>query len=175
MGSTTGADPSELRLLRIDVLRQAVAIYLKHAYPEAEPPEIVRQRLNWGEGVDAAQLLTRFPFEKVSPSGSQRPEVYALRLGNSQYPHMKLQVQPWPTSAGFLLSVNTHDQVLAPPPNSPDFEPFRALQAANQRYKEIIELAWDQAGLPTFLRYLRDYIQNQPETKAPEASDSPGA
>ena len=38
---------------------------------------------------------------------------------------------------------------------------FRALQAENQRLKEAIEQAWDEAGLPTFLRYLRDYISQR--------------
>ncbi|CAN5908533.1 hypothetical protein BH23PLA1_BH23PLA1_11190 [soil metagenome] len=164
MNASDSADPSDLRALRIDVLRQAVAIYLEHAYAGTEPPEMVLRRLEWADGVDAAQLLTSSPFEKVSPAGALRPEIYALRLGNARYPHMKLQVQPWPTPAGFLLSVNTHDQVLAPPPDSPDAEPFRVLQADNQQIKERIELAWDQAGLPTFLRYLRDYIQKQPAT-----------
>lgn len=77
---------------------------------------------------------------------------------------MKLQVQPWPNAAGFLLSVNTHDQVLALDPNAADADAFRALQAENQRLKEAIETAWDQAGLPTFLRYLREYIESRTET-----------
>ena len=38
---------------------------------------------------------------------------------------------------------------------------FRDLQAENQRLKEAIEEAWDDAGLPTFLRYLRDYIKSR--------------
>ena len=46
-------------------------------------------------------------------------------------------------------------------PNSPDASAFRALQAENQRLKEAIEQAWDQAGLPTFLRYLREYIADR--------------
>ena len=41
---------------------------------------------------------------------------------------------------------------------------FRALQAENQRLKEAIERAWDQAGIPTFLRYLRTYIDEHPGT-----------
>ena len=39
--------------------------------------------------------------------------------------------------------------------------PSATLQAENQRLKEAIEQAWDQAGLPTFLRYLRDYIEGR--------------
>ena len=36
-----------------------------------------------------------------------------------------------------------------------------ALQAENQKLKVAIELAWDEAGLPTFPRYLRDYLVTQ--------------
>jgi hypothetical protein len=75
---------------------------------------------------------------------------------------MKLQVQPWPNPSGLLLSVNTHDQALALNLNPSDADAFRTLQAENQRLKEAIEQAWDQAGLPTFLRYLRDYIEANP-------------
>jgi hypothetical protein len=44
---------------------------------------------------------------------------------------------------------------------------FRELQAENQRLKEGIEQAWDDAGLPTFLRYLREYIEQR-------SGDTPG-
>ena len=73
---------------------------------------------------------------------------------------MKLQVQPWANAAGFMLSVNTHDQV-AGLDLATDAEAFRELQRENQQLKELIEQEWDAVGLPTFLRYLRDYIQNR--------------
>ena len=73
---------------------------------------------------------------------------------------MKLQVQPWSNAAGFMLSVNTHDQV-AGLDLAADAEGFRELQRENQRLKELIEQQWDEVGLPTFLRYLRDYIRNR--------------
>ena len=74
---------------------------------------------------------------------------------------MKLQIQPWPNEAGFMLSVNTHDQVAGVNLSEVDAQAFRDLQAENQRLKETIEQAWDEAGLPTFLRYLRDYIESR--------------
>ena len=164
------ATPVELSDLRIDVLRQAVAIYLDRAYAGRELPEVVKRRLQWPEGVDAAALLSRPPFETIGRIGTGAPTIFALRLGNARYPHMKLQVQPWPNAAGFLLSVNTHDQILALNPGTADAEAFRALQAENQEVKEAIETAWDEGGLPTFLRYLRDYIQDQqPEGEAAPA------
>jgi hypothetical protein len=63
-----------------------------------------------------------------------------------------------------LLSVNTHDHALALDPNAPDAEAFMALQAENHRLKLAIENAWDEAGLPTFPRYLKDYLAGQAGT-----------
>lgn len=157
----------ELQGLRIDILRQALEIYLGQAYPTGTPPEVVRRRLTWPPDVEPAALLTRAPFECVGKGGSGGSPVYALRLGNYRYPHMKLQIQPWPNEAGFMLSVNTHDQVLALDPESSDAQAFRDLQSENQRLKEAIESAWDKAGLPTFLNYLRRYIESRAECEHP--------
>ena len=75
---------------------------------------------------------------------------------------MKLQIQPWPNAAGFMLSVNTHDQVLsldpsasdaAGVPRAPGREP--AAQGGDR------DRPGTEAGLPTFLRYLREYIENR--------------
>ncbi len=60
-----------------------------------------------------------------------------------------------------MISVNTHDQVTGIDLSAIDAEAFRDLQAENQRLKETIESEWDQAGLPTFLRYLKDYIKDR--------------
>jgi hypothetical protein len=151
--------PSSFAQVPLDALRRAIDLYLGIAYPTGVLPEAVRKRLAWDETLEADELLTHPPFEKVGKTPDGGP-IVALRLGNTRYPHMKLQVQPWSSGQGFLLSVNTHDQVLAMDPNAPDASAFRALQIENQRIKLAIEQAWDEAGLPTFLRYLRDYIAN---------------
>ncbi len=85
---------------------------------------------------------------------------------------MKLQIQPWPNDCGYLLSVNTHDQVLSLNPSSRDAQEFRDLQAENQRLKEAIEKRWDEEGLPTFLRYLRNYIDDHPTGRDEQSTDS---
>ena len=161
MEPSPGMGPDQLGRLRLDLLRTAVDIYLSLAYRSAEIPEVVRRRLVWPEGLAAEELLTKAPFERVGKVPGHQTPIYALRLGNMRYPHMKLQIQPWPNSAGFMLSVNTHDQVAGLDFGAADAVAFRELQAENQRLKETIEQAWDNAGLPTFLRYLRDYIQNR--------------
>ncbi len=155
------SSPEDLQNLRIDVLRQAVAIYMVLSYPEGVLPANVAGRLNWPEEADAEQLLGKPPFEISGVNKSTGTPIFALRLGNARYPHMKLQIQPWPNSSGFLLSVNTHDQVLALDPNAQGLPAFKEIQTENQRLKEVIEQAWDDARLPTFLRYLREYIENR--------------
>jgi hypothetical protein len=161
----------DLRGLRLDLLRRAAEIYLELAYPSAVIPEPVERRLIWPAGDTAEQLLTGPPFERAGKAPGRSTPIYALRLGNFRYPHMKLQIQPWPNDAGFMLSVNTHDQVSGLDLNADDGEAFRGLQAENQRLKEAIEQTWDTAGLPTFLRYLRDYIKSRSECAVPSELD----
>jgi hypothetical protein len=161
MEPTTGAGQDGLHGLRVDLLRQAARLYVDLAYPSGVIPDVVRRRLDWPDGGRADELLTRPPFERAGKAPGQQSPIYALRLGNHRYPHMKLQIQPWPNEAGFMLSVNTHDQVMGVNLSETDAQVFRDLQAENQRLKEAIEQAWDQAGLPTFLRYLRDYIESR--------------
>jgi hypothetical protein len=159
-----GLDESNsLQGLPLDQLRRAVEIYLETAYPNQEPPLAVRRRLDWTPGLHAGELLAKPPFERVGKTPNQKL-IYALRLGNARYPHMKMQIQPWDARHGFLLSVNTHDHALALDPNAPDAEAFMALQAENHRLKLAIENAWDEAGLPTFPRYLKDYLAGQAGT-----------
>ena len=155
------AEPTDLRRLKVDVLRQAVQTYLGLAYPGGEIPDVVGRRLDWPPGTDADILLNHPPFERSGKSKTTGSSIYSLRLGNVRYPHMKLQVQPWPNDAGFLLSVNTHDQVLSLEPSTADLPAFRELQDYNQKLKEEIEQAWDETGQPTFLRYLREYIEQR--------------
>jgi hypothetical protein len=161
MASSGAEGLNPLQDLSLDRLRRAVEIYLGIAYPDSEPPPAVRRRLDWSPELDAGELLGRPPFERVGNARQSEKLIHALRLGNACYPHMKMQVQPWDNTDGFLLSVNTHDHALAFDPNAADAAAFLALQAENQRLKLAIEQAWDEAGLPTFPRYLRDYLSQQ--------------
>jgi len=171
MKPTLAAEPEDLRGLRLDLLRRATEIYLGLAYPSGKVPEAVERRLAWREGCTADVLLSGPPFERAGKAVGRPAPIYALRLGNQRYPHMKLQIQPWLNQAGFMLSVNTHDQVTGLDGSRVDAELFRALQSENQRLKEAIEETWDNAGLPTFLRYLRDYIKSRALASSPNERD----
>jgi hypothetical protein len=161
----------DLRGLRLDLLRRSAEIYLELAYPSGVIPTPVVRRLIWRDGEGADELLNGPPFERAGNAPGRPTPIYALRLGNYRYPHMKLQIQPWPNDAGFMISVNTHDQITGLNLEEADRQAFRDLQAENQRLKEAIEHAWDKAGLPTFLRYLRDYLKSRAECSAPGELD----
>jgi len=174
MEPTLAAGHDDLRGLRLDLLRSATEIYLKLAYPAGVVPEVVQRRLVWRADCAADELLSSSPFERAGRAPGRPAPIYALRLGNHRYPHMKLQIQPWPNDAGFMLSVNSHDQVSGLDPSAADTQAFRELQAENQRLKEAIEEAWDEGGLPTFLRYLRDYIMSRADDSGgPEFAAGP--
>jgi hypothetical protein len=175
MEPTLAAGHDDLSGLRLDLLRSATDIYLRLAYPTGVVPNVVQRRLVWPEVTAAGELLNSPPFERAGKAPGRPAPVYALRLGNHRYPHMKLQIQPWPNIAGFMLSVNSHDQVSGLDAGAAGAEAFRELQAENQRLKEAIEQAWDDAGLPTFLRYLRDYIKSRAsESAGSEIEDNAG-
>jgi hypothetical protein len=175
MEPTLAPGHDDLRGLRLDLLRSASEIYLRLAYPAGVVPTVVQRRLVWPEVTAADELLNSPPFERAGKAPGRPAPVYALRLGNHRYPHMKLQIQPWPNIAGFMLSVNSHDQVSGLEAGGEGAQAFRELQTENQRLKEAIEQAWDDASLPTFLRYLRDYIKSRAgESSACEIDDTAG-
>jgi hypothetical protein len=161
MEPALSTDPEELDGLRLDLLVRATEVYLGLAYPSGRLPEAVKRRLAWRDGSSVHVRLTSPPFERAGKAPGRTATIYALRLGNHRYPHMKLQIQPWPNDAGFMLSVNSHDQVTGVDLSAVDAQAFRELQSENQRLKEAIEESWDHAGLPTFNRYLRDYIKSR--------------
>ncbi|AMV40626.1 hypothetical protein [Planctomyces sp. SH-PL62] len=160
--------PVDVDAMRIDVLRRAVEIYLKHAYPTGEYPENVKRRISWGEGAPPRDLFAKPPFERAGKTPGTQSPIYALRLGNGRYPHMKLQFQPWNNAEGLMLSVNTHDQVAGLDLVAEDVDAFKRLQSENQRLKEEIEQAWEAESLPTFLNFLRSYIESRSGDDEPE-------
>ncbi|MDR3619398.1 MAG: hypothetical protein P4L85_08615 [Paludisphaera borealis] len=171
MEASLGSNPIDLSTLRLDVVRQAAEIYVKLAYPSGQVPEAVDRRMTWSSDASPAELLSKPPFERAGRVPGTQTPIYALRLGNARYPHMKLQIQPWPNASGLMLSVNTHDQVAGMDLLASDGPAFKQLQSENQHLKEVIEQAWEAAGLPTFLQYLREYI----ESRTDESTGSPDA
>lgn len=141
----------------LEHLRQALDIYLAHAYPSGIIPPDVRARLEF-RGRDLAEILSQSQFQKVfSESLPNRIDRYLLRLGNWRYPHMKFGLVRCGDGDDFVFAVDTHDAHIASSPvvkNSPE---FKRIVALNRSIREQIEAQWREAGLPCFTDTLRIY------------------
>ena len=130
-------------------VKQAVAIYLDHAWPDGP---LGKSRAA-ADSVSASSTLKelRTAFEATSEPGPNPVEAegearnkeeqcrrYALRLGNHRYPWMKFVIQEYLVGGEFFFSVDTHDE-LRIEPDSPDYAGWLELQAFNRDLKRVIE------------------------------------
>jgi hypothetical protein len=148
--------------LSSDMLRNAIAIYLKHAYPTGQLPEVVQKRIALDPNRPIADLLAAAPFENYEAEAPVRCTVHALRLGSVDYPHLKMEVRPFPNQAGFMFWVNTHDQFLSPDAKMPDADRWREVVRRNRDLKQAVERAWAEAKLPTFTTAMQEDLDAKP-------------
>jgi len=139
-------------------IRQAIEIYLRHAYP-AGPPEKALRFLPPERFCPAEWLRSDFvePDEKDAPPEQVRS--FALRIGNSRYPHMKLRLTRPPSERVYLFMVDSHDAFLTAAPGSADERPLEELKRHNAAVAAAITADLDAAGLPTERNYLREKIR----------------
>jgi hypothetical protein len=129
----------------------AVDIYMKLAYGE-QIPLTIRSLL----GVLRSWKGDFFRSPAIAADKEDPYRRLTIRLGNRQYPHMKLAMERSPDASVYLFRADTHDGHWLPPPEDPEYEPFRLVMEENQKIAQSIEAAWAQEGLPTFKTYLRD-------------------
>lgn len=138
-------------------IRLAIDIYISHAYGP-EVPQAVRDLLPPPD-FDSARWLMSEPIAR-DPASAPLPNVrsFALRLGNTQYPHMKLRLSRPPRDPVFLFCVDAHDAILRAPAGSADYQAVELLKRHNAALSARILDAWNRAGLPTERNYLRSKI-----------------
>jgi len=129
----------------------AVDIYMKRAYGD-QIPLTIRSLL----GVLRSWKGDFFRSPAIAADKEDPYRRLTIRLGNRQYPHMKLAMERSPDASTYLFRADTHDGHWLPPPEDPEYEPFRLVMEENQKIAQSIEAAWAQEGLPTFKTYLRD-------------------
>jgi hypothetical protein len=141
------------------MLEQAVRIYLEEAYGDAPPPEAVQARRTWPAGATLADLAMAPPFERM-PGDVPLAECerIRLRLGNRDYPHMKLGADHVPDSDDWVLVVDAHDRQLVAVVTEGERAALEALIRRNADRKTRIERRWAEAGLPTFEHYIRSRL-----------------
>jgi hypothetical protein len=129
----------------------AVDVYMRLAYGE-QIPLTIRSLL----GVLRSWKGEFFRSPAIAADKEDPYRRLTIRLGNRQYPHMKLAMERSPDASTYLFRADTHDGHWLPPPEDPEYEPFRLVMEENQKIAQSIEAAWAQEGLPTFKTYLRD-------------------
>ena len=132
----------------------AVDVFLCLAY-DGSPPESA-ERFHPPADCDPAEWLMSDVTER-SPVEEPIEQVrsFAMRIGNSRYPHMKLRLSRPPNDDAFVFTVDAHDAMLKASRDSIDHEELEALKRHNARVAEAIVGEWERAGLLTEHDYLR--------------------
>jgi CheY-like chemotaxis protein len=131
-----------LSALTEQIVDQAVSIYQDLAYGSVVPKKRA-QPAGDGDGV-----LGMFHKEHVETVPGHTCSRYSMRLGNRNYPFMKLLLQEHLIAGEFFFGVDTHDQMDIGP-GFPDYEQWLAVRKFNGELKRRIEESFEYAGLDT--------------------------
>ncbi len=146
-------------------IEQAVNIYVMRAY-RGEVSPAARGLMPPADFDPAAWLMGAGIERDPADAPLEQVRSFAIRLGNEQYPHMKLRLSRPPGADLFVFSVDAHDAFLHAPPGSPDYDALEQLQRYNMALSDSILSAWDAAGLPTERNYLRRKIEQAKQQKS---------
>ncbi|MBP8299183.1 MAG: response regulator [Planctomycetes bacterium] len=134
-----------LGALTAEMVQKAITIYQDLAYGTGGRP---RRAIEPPAGGGVESLLAMFQKELVEPVPGFPCHRYSLRLGNRNYPFMKLMLQEHLVAGEFFFAVDTHDQMEIKP-DYPDYEQWVAVQRFNREIKQKIEAQFQTAGLDT--------------------------
>lgn len=145
-------------------IARAVNIFLRWAY-DGSPP-LATERFVIRLDSDVAEWLMSDVSER-SPAEEPIEAVrsFALRIGNSVYPHMKLRLSRPPNQQVYVFTVDSHDAMLKVAGRSADYDELEALKRHNAEIASKIDAAWENAGLLTEHEYMRQRMRQ------PSASD----
>jgi CheY-like chemotaxis protein len=127
-----------------ETVHKAVAVFLDLAYGGGGRP---RRMPEAGAGDDQG-VLGMFQKERVEEVPGYSCVRYTMRLGNRNYPFMKLVLQEHLLAGEFFFAVDTHDEMNIKP-DFPDYEAWMAVRRFNRDLKRRIEAQLDAEGLDT--------------------------
>lgn len=131
--------------LTADMVQRAIAIYQDLAYGNGGRP---RKPVELPRSGGVESLLAMFQQEQVEAIPGYPCHRYSLRLGNRNYPFMKLLLQEHLVAGEFFFAVDSHDQMEIKP-DYPDYEAWMAVRRFNRDLKRQIEQVFQQEGLDT--------------------------
>lgn len=135
----------KLEELTIEVVSKAVGIYVNLAYGGGNRPRRMPD-LSLPPDAGPEDVLDLFQKEEVDEEG--RRVRYTMRLGNRNYPFMKLVLQEHLVAGEFYFAVDTHDDMDVKP-DYPDYEQWMVVRRFNRKLKQEIEAQFAAEGLPT--------------------------
>lgn len=133
----------KLTALTQEMVERAVSIYQDLAYGSVAPKRRMATVADGGNGP-----LGLFHQEQVECVPGHACQRFSMRLGNRNYPFMKLLLQEHLIAGEFFFAVDTHDQMEIGP-EFPDYEQWMAVRKFNGELKRRIEDSFEQAGLDT--------------------------
>lgn len=152
----------KLTALTPEVVQKAIAVYQDLAYGQGRP----RRPIETPAGCGADALLAMFQKESCETIPGHPCHRYTLRLGNRNYPFMKLQLQEHLVPGEFYFAVDTHDQMEIKP-DYPDYEQWMAVRRFNRDLKRQIEQGFARAGLDTAARLRQLLVEAGCDAGAP--------
>ncbi len=137
-----------MRLAAADLatVQKAVSIFLDLAYGGARPRRA--PNLSVPEPATPDAVLSLFQRERVEEVPGYACVRYTMRLGNRNYPFMKLVLQEHLLAGEFFFGVDTHDEMNIKP-DFPDYEAWMAVRRFNRDLKRRIEAQFTAEGLDT--------------------------
>lgn len=133
-----------LSKLTPELLQKAIAVYQDFAYGGGRP----RRPVDAPAGGAPESLLSMFTKECVETIPGYPCNRYSLRLGNRNYPFMKLLLQEHLVAGEYFFAVDSHDQMEIKP-DYPDYDQWMAVRRFNRELKRRIEDGLEQVGIDT--------------------------
>lgn len=139
------------------MVHRALDLYFQHAYGGDATR---RKPLDADKAEDVFHGFVEETRE-TTEGGQPGLERFTMRLGNRNYPFMKLVLQEHVLPGQFYFAIDTHDQMEIRP-DFPDYEAWMKIRRFNFDLKRRIEESFAENGLPT-LRSIRDQAYLSPQ------------
>ncbi|MCA8943457.1 MAG: response regulator [Planctomycetes bacterium] len=154
-----------LEELTLGVLTKAVENYLELAYGGGTKPRWIPD-LDLPPDAPPRELLKLFQADHEEGELAR----YTMRLGNRNYPFMKLVFQEHIVDGQFQFGVDTHDDMEIKP-DYPDYEAWMAVRRFNRELKVKIEQRLEEIGVPTAAQLRREVAERCASSTQEEAKD----
>ena len=142
--------------MTVGTLRRVLAVYARESFADGQLPPLA---LPDDDALPIDAALGLF-VDETRRTGQELVHRYALRLGNSRYPFMKLVLQEHLVEQEFFFEVDTHDEMFELD-NPDEAAAFAELKRWNLDVKARVEAALGEAGLPTAAE-IRGIVSTRP-------------